>query len=69
MSHRKENALYDMNLVDSPGYGQDNNKSWLGDITKYIKNHVNIRCLIYSTRSIIKKKKTQRDYEKLNTRR
>ena len=40
VSNKKENALYDINLVDSPGYAQDNNKSWLDDITKYIKNHV-----------------------------
>lgn len=34
------NTIYDMNMIDSPGYDSNNPKNWLEDILKYIKNRV-----------------------------
>jgi hypothetical protein len=36
-----KNPLYDVNMIDSPGYSQTNAEKWLDDILKYINNRVN----------------------------
>jgi septin family protein len=32
------NKLYELNLIDSPGYSVKNHKQWLADIKKYLKH-------------------------------
>jgi len=57
-----KNPLYDVNMIDSPGYTQPSAEKWLDDISKYINNRVNNKNLtiiinLSSTRNITTIKK------------